>query len=195
MLYRAAAGLVFELRHSLQLAHGHHAVEHPRQLGVRGNVGLQKNSTPFRIDAAGEQKRHEFKRPSLKISRVLRHRDGVKIRQEEKGLVGRLQLDPLFHGADIVADHQRSCRLNPAQHQWSGLSGHWVFPTRASVVHAHSGRFRGGNHSVSARPCTPVVTCIVAAIKTRVLGPFGRIGTQRDFTTAAVTGRGPHHCA
>jgi hypothetical protein len=73
-------------------------------------IVLLSASTP------GEKKRHEFKRPSLKISRVLRHRDSVKIRQHEKRLVGRLQIHPVFQSADVVADHQRSSRLNPAQH-------------------------------------------------------------------------------
>jgi hypothetical protein len=91
---------------------------------MRGNVGLQENRTPFRIDAAGKEERHKFKRPSLQIGWVLRHRDGVKISQEKKRIVGRLQLYPVFQGADVVSDHQRSGRLNPAQHQWSKLSGH-----------------------------------------------------------------------
>jgi hypothetical protein len=148
------ADLVFELCHSLQLAHGRHAVEHPGQLRVRGNVGLQENLTPFRIDSTGKEERHEFNRSSLQISGSLRHRDGVKIRQEKKRLMGRLQINPVFHGADVVSDHQRSGRLNPAQHQWSKLSGHLVSPMYGSV-HAHTGLFHWENPKVQAAPARP----------------------------------------
>ena len=69
--------------------------------------------------------------------------------------MGRLQLNPVFQGADVVSDHQRSGRLNPAQHQWSKLSGHLVSPTYGSALHAHNGRFRGEITPFQAAPARP----------------------------------------
>ena len=59
------------------------AVQHPAQLGVGGDVGLNENRTFFRVQAAGDVLGHLGQHPAAQLGRLLAHGDGVQVGHEE----------------------------------------------------------------------------------------------------------------
>ena len=53
--FLAVPGLVLELRHPLQPAHGGHAGEQPGELGVLGDVRLHEQDAALRVDAGRQE--------------------------------------------------------------------------------------------------------------------------------------------
>ena len=96
--------LILELRHALHLPHIGEGVEHPRKLGVRGDVGLHIQRARLGVDAAGDVERGELERAAAQLRGLLPHRDGVHIRHRIKTGKFVLQFHPVADGTHIVAD-------------------------------------------------------------------------------------------
>ena len=80
-------GFVLELRHPRQLAEHRIAVQHPRQLGVRGHMALHKKDVVFVVEPAGEIHRQQLARAAAQLRRHLPHRDRMQIDDAEDTIV------------------------------------------------------------------------------------------------------------
>ena len=111
-------GLGLELGHAVEPAEGAGAGEHPGELGVRGDLGLDEHGGALRVDAAGEVERGDLERLLAQHGGldVLRHGERVEIDDAEEVLVGVLEVLPLEQGAQVVADVQRAAGLDAREH-------------------------------------------------------------------------------
>ena len=106
----ALGGLVLELRHPAGLAEAGEAREHPRQLGVLGDVALDEEHRPCRVDTAGDELGGRQTGALPQHGRVGRDGQRVQVGDEVEGVVRLLQPDPLHEGTDVVAEVQRVAR-------------------------------------------------------------------------------------
>ena len=98
---RILGGLVFELGHAAQLAEHGIAIQHPAQLRVGGDVGLDEQDVLLRVQAAGNIGRHLGQGVAAQVRRHLPHRDGVHIRQHVIAVIFIGQSRPVFDRAQI----------------------------------------------------------------------------------------------
>lgn len=133
--------LVLELRHPAGLAHTGDAVQHPGELGVFGNLRLDKEGAFLHVHSPGDVLGSGDAGAVRKLCGVLRDRDGVEVRNEEDGVVLILHPDPVDQRAQVVAEVQRigrSCMpertrcLAPVA-GWAGFAGLPAGRTAASV--------------------------------------------------------------
>ncbi len=101
------AGLVLPLRHTIEPTHPRRAVEQPLQLGMGGHLGLVEQDRPGGIDPAGGERGGHLERSPAQLRRVVRHGDGVHVREEEQGALthaqGVLHPHPVADCTEIVA--------------------------------------------------------------------------------------------
>src|SRR3989442_1746150 len=117
-----ALRLVLELRLTLELAQWRDGVQDPVELRVLGDVRLHEDDGPRRIDAGGEQPDRHVDRPLGQGRRIVGLRDGVQVNDAEQAVVLVLQLDPVLHGAEGIADVQLARRLDAGEDARHGLT-------------------------------------------------------------------------
>ena len=106
------AGLFLELRHAVEPADPADAAEDPGELGVLGHLALVEDDALLRIESAGEIGGGDVDDGPAQLFRVLPHGDGVHVHHAIDALVGVLHVDPVQHGAQIVAEMQVAGRLH-----------------------------------------------------------------------------------
>ena len=111
-VFGVAGGFILVLRHALHFAHIRDGIEHPREFGVRRDVGLHVERALFGIDAAGDIERGKFERAAAQKRRLLPHRDGVHIGNGVKTGEFALHIHPITDRADIISDGKIAARLN-----------------------------------------------------------------------------------
>ena len=107
--------LVLELRHAAEITERAETGEHPSHLRVCTHVALDKDETLLRIKSAREQ---EGKRRAACLSphrRLVIDGERMEIGDEVVAVVFLLQLAPVFHRAEIVAEGECAGGLNAAQ--------------------------------------------------------------------------------
>ena len=118
--------LVLELRHAGELSRIGDGVEHPCELGVRGNVRLHEQHALFGVDAAGDEQRHQLERIPPQRRGLLLDGDRVQVCHRIDAVVFLLQLDEVADGADVVADGDRAARLNGGKQTLLFRAFHWM---------------------------------------------------------------------
>ena len=107
-----AGALVFELRHTRELAGICDGVEYPCQFAMGGNVRLYEQHALCGVYPAGDEQRHQLERVTAEDRRLLPHGDGVQVRHGVDAVKFFLQLCKVADGADIVADGDGAARLD-----------------------------------------------------------------------------------
>src|SRR5207247_380605 len=77
-----------------------------------GDVSLHEAEGPRRIDAGGEEPDRHVDRALGQGRCVVGLRDGMQVHDAEQAVVLVLQLDPVLHGAEVIADVQLAGRLD-----------------------------------------------------------------------------------
>ena len=108
-------GLVLELGHAGQLPEHGVAVQHPAQLRVLVDVGLDEDGVLGRVQAAGDVGGDLGQGAAAELGRVLADGDGVQVGHEPVAvkLVG--QLPPVLDGPQVVAQVQVSAGLDAGE--------------------------------------------------------------------------------
>src|SRR6185503_4241044 len=114
---------VFVLSLALELAQRRDAGQQPIQLGVRGDVRLDEDDAPLRIEPGGVQADRHVDRELRQRGRVVRLSNGVQIDDTEQTLVLGLQPHPVLDGAEVVADVEFAGRLDAAEYASHGGHG------------------------------------------------------------------------
>ena len=150
------AGLLLELRHAVEPAEAGHAVEHPGELGMLGDLALVEHDVLLRIDAAGDEGRGHLADRLGQLLRLLPHRDGVQVDHAIDAVVGLLQLDEFDDGAEIIAEVQVAGRLHPREHLFLERR-FWRVHVEIPVVAGHipqwPGRCKGGGEACRPLAC------------------------------------------
>ena len=107
--------LILVLRHAAHFAHVGEAIEHPRKLGVRGNVALAVNQALLGVDAAGDVDSGKLHAAAAQIRRILPDGDGVHVDNGVDAVVVVLQLGEVAERADVIAQRQRTGRLDAGE--------------------------------------------------------------------------------
>ena len=111
-------GFVLELRHAGQLSEHRVAVQHPAELGVCGNMRLEKECVLFGIQTTGNIDRQHLQRPPAQLLRILTDRDRVHVRHEVVTVVVVDTVCPVLDRAQIIAQVQIAAGLDPGQHDF-----------------------------------------------------------------------------
>ena len=116
--------LVFELGHAAELAEHSVAVEHPTQLRVGGDMGLDEQGVLLRVQAAGDVLGQLLQSAAAQGGGVLPHGNGVHVRHKVVvvKLVGALH--PVLDGPQIGAKGQISAGLDAGEHDFFLLCFH-----------------------------------------------------------------------
>ena len=109
------AGLLLELRHAVEPAEPRHAIEDPGELGVLGDLALVEEDRALGIEPGGDVGGRHLADRGFELVGVLPDRDRVHVDDAVDALVRLLQLDPLQHGAQIVAEVQAAGRLHAGE--------------------------------------------------------------------------------
>ena len=113
------AGLFLELRHAIEPAEAGDAVEYPGELGVLRDLALIEENALLGIEPRGDIGRRHLADRLLQLGRTAPHvealRDRVQVDDAIDALVRLLQLDPLQHGPQIVAEVQAAGRLHAGE--------------------------------------------------------------------------------
>ena len=125
-IVRVFRALILELRHPGRLAHIGVAVEDPRKLRMRGDVGLEIEHGLFGVYAAGEKLREKAHAHLPELRGLPPHGESVQIRDEEEGVVIILHFAPVGHRADIVAERDRARGLNAGEHHFFAFVLHFI---------------------------------------------------------------------
>jgi hypothetical protein len=112
----ALGRLVLELRHPRQLAVGHVALHHPRQLRVLGDVALHEHRRHVGVEPDGEQDRGELDRPLADHPWLLGDREGVEVDDAVEGVVFVLVLGPRPQRTEVAAQVGVSGGLDAREH-------------------------------------------------------------------------------
>ena len=67
------------------------------------HLRLDEKGGLVQIDAAGDELGRSFARPGAQLSRILAHRDGVHVRDEEERVVVILGFHPVDQGSEIIS--------------------------------------------------------------------------------------------
>ena len=100
-------GLVLELGHPLRLPEAGQAAQHPVELRVFRNVGLQEHRGLCGIDASGQQLRRTAQRPLPKHLRWRRDGQRMQIGDPVERLMIILQRHPLAQRTEKIAEVHR----------------------------------------------------------------------------------------
>ena len=114
-------GFVLELSHPRQLAEHRIAVEHPRQLGMCGNMALHEKDIVFIVQSAGKIHRQQLARATSQLSRNLTHGDRMQVDHAENTIVFLLQRYPIAQRAEIIADRDLTGRLHAGKDDFFAL--------------------------------------------------------------------------
>jgi len=120
----ALGGLVLELGHPACLAEAGQALQHPAELGVRGDLALDEDRRAARVHPHGDQLRGGPQAAGPEHLRVLLDGDRVLVGDEEERLVVLLQVHPLAQRTEVVAEVERvRGRLDTGKDPRAGLAG------------------------------------------------------------------------
>ncbi|GAA3221601.1 hypothetical protein GCM10020256_28470 [Streptomyces thermocoprophilus] len=97
-------GLVLELGHPGRLAEAGEAVHDPGELGVLGDVALDEERAPLRVEPGREELGGGEAGVGPQLLRVLRHRDRVQVHDHVERVVRLLERHPLADCAQVVAE-------------------------------------------------------------------------------------------
>ena len=178
------AGLLLELGHAIEPAQPRHAVEHPGELGVLGNLALVEHDVLLRIDAAGDERRGHLADRLGQLVRLLPHRDGVQVDHAIDAVVRVLQLDEPDDGAEVVAEMQVAGRLHPGEHLFlerlDGWRVHVEIPFACGHIPQRPGRCK--------RTATMPLDVAAAVRQTRFIPPRFRGGWPSGGDSRARSG-------
>ena len=121
---RMLGGFVLELGHAGSLAEHGEAVEHPRQLRMRGHMALDEQNALFRVQTAGNVLRDQFKRCTAKRRRLLPDRNGVLIDHAVNAVVLLLQDWEIADSTQIVTQRQLAGRLHAGENRFLLVIAH-----------------------------------------------------------------------
>ena len=140
------------------------ALEHPAELGVRGDLALDEDRRPVGVDAHRDQLGRGAQGALAQQLRVLLDGDRVQVGDEEERLVVLLEVDPLPQGSEVVAEVERvGGRLDARTARADATSRSWLStrPTSGAVVGADMPRILSGSGTspetghVSGEPAVP----------------------------------------
>ena len=114
-IFRIFRAFILKLRHSRQLAEHGVALEHPAQLSVLMDVGLNKQRVFLGIETAGDILGQLRQGMAAEICGILADGDGVHICHKIIAVKLLGQLGPVFDGAKIRAQSQIAAGLNAGQ--------------------------------------------------------------------------------
>src|SRR6476620_9969363 len=80
-----------------------------------GYLALVEENALLRVEPGGDVGRGHFADRVAQLGRVLPYGDGVQIDDAEDAIVRLLHLDPLHHGAQIIAQVQGAGRLHTGE--------------------------------------------------------------------------------
>jgi hypothetical protein len=113
-------GLVLELGHPAQLAHGGHAVEDPGELGVLAYVALHEQGAALRVESGREQEHHGAPGGVGEGGRLVGHGHRVEVDDAVEGVGGGrdvvLRGDPVPNRAQVVAEVLLAGGLDAREH-------------------------------------------------------------------------------
>ena len=109
-------GFVLELSHTAELAEHGVAVQHPAQLGVGRDVGLDKNGALLRVQTAGNIVGQQCEHPAAQLGRLLADCDGVQIGQEKVAVKFLNHLGPVAQRPQVVAQVKLPAGLDAGEH-------------------------------------------------------------------------------
>ena len=107
--------LILELRHAAEIAERAETREHPAHLCVCGDVALDKDEALLGIKPAREQKGKRLTARLAPHGGLVVDRQRVQIGDEVVAVVFLLQLPPVLHRAEIVAEGECTGGLDAAQ--------------------------------------------------------------------------------
>jgi len=111
---RVLGGLILELGHAAQLAEHGVAVQHPAQLGVGRNMGLDEQHVFLRVQTAGDIGRQLDQSVPPQLSRHLPHGDGVHVGHHIVAVILIRQRRPVADGTQIGTQRQIAGGLDAA---------------------------------------------------------------------------------
>ncbi len=117
------AGLLLELRHAVEPAETRDAVEDPCQLRMRGHLALIEQDALLWVEARRDVGGRNPPDRVLQLLGILPDRDRVQIDDAVDALMRLLHLDPLQHGAEIVAEMQAARGLHAREDALFELHG------------------------------------------------------------------------
>jgi len=106
------AGLFLELGHAVQPSEPRHAVEHPCEFSVFGDLALVEHDVLLRIDAAGDEGCGDLADRARQFGGILPDGDGMQVHHAVDAVVGVLEFDEVDDRAEIVAEVQIARRLD-----------------------------------------------------------------------------------
>ena len=113
-------GLVLELGHAAEFAEHGITVQHPAQLRVGGDVGLDEQSVLLRVQAAGDILGQLLQGAAAQVGGGLPDGDGVHIRHKVIAVEFVGPGAPILDGAQIVAQVQIAAGLDAAEDALAG---------------------------------------------------------------------------
>ena len=102
--FAVLAGFIFELCHAIQPAHAGRSVQQPLQFGMSRYLSLIEQDRFIDVEAAGNQRSGHFPGVRGQLCRIMRHRQGVQIREEIERFHFILHLYPIADGTQIIAE-------------------------------------------------------------------------------------------
>ena len=111
-------GLVLELGHAAEFAEHGITVQHPAQLRVGGDVGLDEQSVLLRVQAAGDILGQLLQGAAAQVGGGLPDGDGVHIRHKVIAVEFVGPGAPILDGAQIVAQVQIAAGLDAREHHF-----------------------------------------------------------------------------
>ena len=75
---------------------------------MRGDLRLVEQDAPVRIDPAGDHGRGHFQRAAVQFGRIVRHRNGMQVGEEEQALLAVLHIvlhaHPVADRPEVIAE-------------------------------------------------------------------------------------------
>ena len=109
------SGFIFKLGHTGKLPEQRVACQDPPQLRMVMYMALDKQQALLGIDTAGQQQSKSFQTLLAQFYCFLAYRQGMQIRNKIGALIILLQLLPVAHRADIVAQRENAGGLDTAE--------------------------------------------------------------------------------
>ena len=112
--------LVLELRHPPQLAHGRGALEEPGQAWMLGDMALEEEGAPVRVETRGQEQGRSLERSRAERFGVDVDGQGVEVHEAVEGLVVVLEGDPVAQRSQVIAEMEVAGGLDPREDSGHG---------------------------------------------------------------------------
>ena len=140
------ARLLFELGHAVQPADAARAAEYPGQFRVLSHLALVEDDALLRVEPAGEVgRRHVHDRPA-EFGGVLPDGDRMHVDHAVDALMRVLHVDPVQHGAEVIAEMQVTGRLHAGKHARDELGHQEPSPSEAGCLCPQSTALKRASH-------------------------------------------------